>query len=453
MTMTQLNHRIIRLLFALLLIIPVLGHSGAGHAEDSNAGEKPKQKIATLDQIVAIVDSDVITRTELDARVQMIIQQIQKQGTKLPPHDILEKQVLERIISDRLQLEYAAQTGIRVDDNQLDKTLERIADQNKLSLPDFKLALDKEGINFDKFREDIRKEIIIARLREREVDSKVSVTEAEIDNALTTQNSGLDSNDEYEVAHIMVRVPEQSSPEEIQKLRAKIEDALKKLQNGNDFAQVSAAMSDAPKALEGGDLGWKKPTELPELFQTALKPLKKGELTAILRSPNGFHILKMVDRRGDTTPLIVQQTHARHILMKTSEVLSEDEAKQRMIGIKERLDNGGKFEELARQYSEDGSASNGGDLGWVNPGDLVPEFEKTMDALAINQISEPIKSRFGWHIIQVLERRNQDVSQQAARLKIREAIKARKSEETFQDWLHGLRDRAYVEYRTDDKDE
>ncbi len=201
-----------RLLFALLLIIPLFGHteeghSDAGHAEDSHPDEKAEQKVATLDQIVAIVDSDVITRTELDARVQMIIQQIEKQGTKLPPHDILEKQVLERIISDRLQLEYAAQTGIRVDDNQLDKTLERIADQNKLSLPDFKLALDKEGINFDKFREDIRKEIIIARLREREVDSKVSVTEAEIDNALTTQNSGQDSNDEYEVAHIMVRVP------------------------------------------------------------------------------------------------------------------------------------------------------------------------------------------------------------------------------------------------------
>jgi peptidyl-prolyl cis-trans isomerase SurA len=425
------------------LITPAFGHTA----------EKAEEKDVTLDKIVAIVDSDVITRTELDSRIAMIMQQIEKQGSKAPPQDVLEKQVLERIISDRLQLEYAEQTGIRVDDAQLNKTLERIADQNKLSLPDFKAALDKEGINFDKFREDIRKEIIIARLREREIDSKVTVTEAEIDNALTTQNSGQDSNDEYDVAHIMVRVPEQSSPEDIQKLRAKIEDALKKLQGGADFAQVSAAMSDAPKALEGGDLGWKKPTELPELFQDALKPLKKGELSAILRSPNGFHILKMVDRRGDATPMIVQQTHVRHILIKPSEVLSDTEAKQRMDSIKERLDNGGNFEELARQYSEDGTASKGGDLGWVNPGDLVPEFEKVMDGLTTNQISEPIKSRFGWHIIQVLGRRDQDVSKQAARLKIREAIKARKADEMFQDWLHGLRDRAYVEYRNNDKDD
>ncbi|HEY8084925.1 MAG TPA: peptidylprolyl isomerase [Methylophilaceae bacterium] len=443
MTKTPLKHRITHLLLTLFLITPVFGHTA----------EQAEEKVATLDKIVAIVDSDVITRTELDARMTMIMQQIEKQGTKAPPQDVLEKQVLERIISDRLQLAFAEQTGIRVDDAQLNKTLERIADQNKLSLPDFKAALDKEGINFDKFREDIRKEIIIARLREREIDSKVTVTEAEIDNALTTQNSGQDSNDEYDVAHIMVRVPEQSSPEDIQKLRAKIEDALKKLQGGADFAQVSAAMSDAPKALEGGDLGWKKPTELPELFQDALKPLKKGELSAILRSPNGFHILKMVDRRGDATPMIVQQTHVRHILIKPSEVLSDTEAKQRMDSIKERLDNGGNFEELARQYSEDGTASKGGDLGWVNPGDLVPEFEKVMDGLTTNQISEPIKSRFGWHIIQVLGRRDQDVSKQAARLKIREAIKARKADEMFQDWLHGLRDRAYVEYRNNDKDD
>jgi peptidyl-prolyl cis-trans isomerase SurA len=437
--MTPLNRRFTQLLFSLLLLFPALAHTD--------------QKIIPLDHIVAIVDSDVITRSELDSRINLIVQQMNKQGGKLPPHDVLEKQVLERIISDRLQLAYAAQTGLRVDDSQLDKTLERIADQNKMSLPDFKTALDKEGINFDKFREDIRKEIIIARLREREVDNKVVVTDSEIDNALTTQNASQDSDDEYDVAHIMVRVPEQASPEDLQKLRAKADDALKKLQGGADFGQISAAMSDAPKALEGGDLGWKKPNELPELFQEALKPLKKGELTAILRSPNGFHILKMVDRRGNSTPMIVQQTHARHILIKPSEILSDSEAKQRMDSIKERLDNGANFAELARQYSEDGSASKGGDLGWANPGDMVPEFEKAMDALAINQISEPIKSRFGWHIIQVLERRNQDVSKESARLKIRQEIKNRKADEAYQDWVRGLRDKAYVEYRNDDKDE
>jgi peptidyl-prolyl cis-trans isomerase SurA len=438
--MTQLNrHRIAYLLFSLLLVFAPLAYT--------------EEKVVALDHIVAVVDNSVITRTELDSRIDLIVQQLDKQGAKVPPHDVLEKQVLERIISDRLQLEFAEQTGVRVDDDQLDKTLDRIAEQNKMDLSQFKLALDKEGINFNKFREDIRKEIIIARLREREVDNKVTVTEAEIDNALTTQKSGQGSSDEYNVSHILIRVPEQSSPEDLKKLRAKAEDALKKLQDGADFAQVSATVSNAPNALEGGNLGWKKPSEMPELFQEALKPLKKGELTAILRSPNGFHILKMADRRGDSTPTVVQQTHARHILIKTSEVVSEADAKHRMDMIKERLDNGGSFEELARQYSEDGTANKGGDLGWSNPGDMVPEFEKVMNDLAVNQISEPIKSRFGWHIIQVLERRNQDVSQESARMKARQEIRARKIEETLQDWLQSLRDRAYVEYRNDDKED
>jgi peptidyl-prolyl cis-trans isomerase SurA len=249
-----------------------------------------------------------------------------------------------------------------------------------------------------------------------------------------------------------VRTPEEATPEDLQKLRAKAEDARKKLQEGADFAQVSAAMSDASNALEGGKIGWKKPTELPELFQAALKPLKTGELSEILRSSNGFHILKMADRRGSSTPLMITQTHARHILIKASEVLSDDEAKRRMDDIKERLDNGGNFVELARQYSEDGSANKGGDLGWANPGDMVPEFEKVMSELKPNQVSEPIKSRFGWHIIEVLERRVQDMSREAARLKARQEIRGRKAEEFYQDWVRELRDRAYVEYRLEDKD-
>jgi peptidyl-prolyl cis-trans isomerase SurA len=405
-----------------------------------------------IDRIVAVVDNDVITRSELDDRIRLIEQQLEKQGTPLPPREVLEKQILERIISDRLQLQYAAQTGLRVDDIQLDKTMERIAEQNKLSVAEFRAALTSEGMDFKKFREDIRREIILGRLKEREVDNRVTVTEAEIDNLLTTKSSRQEASDEYNIGHILIRVPEQASPEELKKLRAKAEDALKKLQGGADFGQVSAGVSDAPNALEGGKLGWKKPTDLPELFQNALKPLKTGELSDILRSSNGFHILKMLDRRGSSTPLIIQQTLARHILVKPSEVLSDSDAQHRMNDIKERLDNGGNFAELARQYSEDGTANKGGDLGWVNPGDTVPEFEKVMNELKPGQISEPIKSRFGWHIIQVLERRDQDMSREAARLKARQEIKARKAEESFQDWIRELRDRAYVEYRLEDKD-
>lgn len=409
-------------------------------------------EVALIDRIVAVVDNDVITRSELNERVYMIIQQLEKQGTPLPPREMLEKQILERIIADRLQLQQAAQTGLRADDNMLDKAMGRIAEQNKLSIEEFRAALQSEGIDYRKFREDIRKEIILGRLKEREVDNRVNVTEAEIDNLLTTKNSSQDSADEYSLGHILVRVPEEATPEALQKLRAKAEDALKKLNEGADFGQISAGVSDAPNALEGGKLGWKKPSDLPTLFQEALKPLKSGEQTTVLRSSNGFHILKMMDRRGSSTPLLVQQTLARHILIKPSEVLADADAKRRMDDIKERLDNGGNFAELARQYSEDGTANKGGDLGWINPGDTVPEFEKVMNELKPGQISEPLKSRFGWHIIQVQERRTQDMSREAARLKARQEIKARKAEESYQDWIRELRDRAYVEYRLEDKD-
>ncbi len=407
---------------------------------------------ALLDRIIAVVDNDVITQSELDERIIQITQKLQKQGTPLPPKEVLEKQILERLITDRLQLLQAAQTGVRVDDSQLDKTIERIAEQNKLGAEEFRAALEAEGISYKKFREDIRKEILLARLREREVDNRVTVSEGEIDNLLTTKSSRQENVDEYNLGHILVRVPEQASPEELQKLRVKAEEAQKKLVEGADFGQIAAGYSDAPNAMEGGKLGWKKPTDLPEIFQDGLKSLKSGEVSAILRSSNGYHILKMFERRGSNTPLMVMQTQARHILIKQSEVLSETEAKHRMDDIKERLDNGGSFVELARQYSEDGTASKGGDLGWVNPGDTVPEFEKVMNELKPGQVSEPLKSRFGWHIIQVLERREQDMSKESARFKARQEIKARKAEESFQDWIRELRDRAYVEYRVEDKD-
>jgi peptidyl-prolyl cis-trans isomerase SurA len=415
------------------------------------ADAKQPAEIVKIDRIVAVVDQVVITENELADRIKIVTAQLEKQGTQLPPQNVLEKQILERLINDRLQINYANQTGIRVDDAQLDKTIERIAEQNKLQIDEFKQALAAEGISFRKFREDIRNEIMLARLREREVDNRINVTEAEVDNFLTTQSSRNDAQDEYEVSHILVRAPEEGAPEDLQKLKAKAEQALKQLQGGANFAQVSAAFSDAPNALEGGNLGWKTSTQLPALFIDALKPLQKGQLSAILRSPNGFHILKLTDRRGGSSPLVVEQTHARHILIKLNEVVSESEGKSRMDNLYERLVNGGNFTEMARQYSEDGSAANGGDLGWVNPGDTVPQFEKVMNALQPGEISQPTRSPFGWHIIQVIERRKQDMTKEAARLKARQEIRARKSEEAYQDWVRELRDRAYVELRLEDK--
>jgi len=412
-----------------------------------------QQEIAKMDRIVAIVDQVVITEKELQSKISVVSAQLQKKGVELPPQDVLEKQILERLITDSLQLQFAQQTGLRVDDNQLDKTIERIAEQNQMDVPQFRQTLEEEGINFRSFREDIRNEILLARLREREVDNRLNITEAEIDNFLITQSSRQDeSQDEYEVAHILIRAPEEGSPEELQQLRGKAEQALKQLQDGTGFAEVSARLSDAPNALEGGGLGWKTSAQLPALFLDALKGLQPGEVSPILRSPNGFHILKLTNRRGGSSPLVVEQTHARHILVKLNEIVSEEEAQHRLRTVRERLVNGGaEFAEMARQYSEDGTAANGGDLGWVNPGDTVPPFEKAMNELKPGEISEPVRSPFGFHLIQVLERRKQDMTKEAARLKARQEIRSRKSEEAYQDWVRELRDRAYVELRLEDR--
>lgn len=410
-----------------------------------------EDSVSQIDRIVAVVDREVITYGELQDRIKIVLGQLEKQGTQRPPQDVLEKQVLERLIGDRLQLQLAAQTGLRVDDNQLDKTVERIAEQNKLSIGEFRDALEKDGISFRKFREDIRNEIILARLREREVENRITVTEAEIDNLLTTQASRNEVQDEFEISHILVRTPEESAPEELQKLRNKADEAMQRLEAGEDFAQVSARFSDAPNALEGGKLGWKTDSQIPKLFVDALKPLQPGQVSEIIRSPNGFHILKLINKRGASSPLLVQQTHARHILIKPSEVVSDSDAQHRLEDLKERLENGGSFAELARLHSEDGTAAKGGDLGWVNPGDTVPDFEKAMNELKPGQISAPVRSPFGWHLIEVIERRSQDMSKEATRMKARQEIRARKSDEAYQDWLRELRDRAYVEYRLEDK--
>jgi peptidyl-prolyl cis-trans isomerase SurA len=422
--------------------------AGLGLAYQFNA---QAAEVVKMDRIVAIVDQAVVTEQELESRIATVTAQFKKQGTELPAETILRKQILERLITDTLQLQYAAQTGLKVDDNQLDKTIGRIAEQNQLSLAEFTEALAKDGVSMTKFRADIRNEITLARLREREVDGRVNVSESEIDNFLTSQAANNENQDEYEIAHLLIRTPEEGTTEDIQKAKSKVDSALTELKAGVSFAKVSASFSDAPNALEGGSLGWKKASQMPALFLDALKAMQVGEVSAPLRSPNGFHVLKLNNKRGSNSPLVIQQTHARHILIKLSEIMSEKDGKLKIDGIKERLDNGEKFEALARQYSEDSTASSGGDLNWVNPGDTVPQFEKAMNELKDLQISPPVRTQFGWHLIQVIERRSQDMSKEAARLKARQEIRAKKADEAYQDWIRELRDRAYVEIRLEDK--
>ena len=402
------------------------------------------------DRIVAIVGTDVITYVDLRSRLASALKQLQKQGTPLPPQDVLERQMLERLIMDRAQLQYAKDSGMRVDDTQLDQAIGRIAAGNKMSVPQFRAALEKDGVQYASFREEIRNEMIGVRLREREVDSKLVISDGEIDNYLANQ-AATGSSEEYQLAHILLRAPESASPEQLQKLRLRGEQALKRAQAGENFAELTAAFSDAPDALQGGDLGFRPLSRLPSLYSEVAGRLQAGEVSELLRSSAGFHIVKLVAKRGGGAVASVQQTKARHILIRVNEVVSEAEARRKLEGVRERIANGVDFAEQARLYSQDGSAAKGGDLGWLNPGDTVPEFEQAMNALKIDEVSPVVQSPFGMHLIQVQERREKDVSAERQRAVARQAIRERKLDEAYQDWLRQLRDRTYVENRLDEK--
>ena len=434
-----------------VLLLWLVGSAGV-YAADQPVKMNPQKQIAPIDRIVAVVNDDVITRHELDEHLDTVTKQLQKQGTMLPAPDALEKQVLDRMIIDMLQAQFAKETGVHVDDTQLDKALQSIAQENKFpTLADFRERLAKDGIDFKKFREEIRNEIVATRLREREVDSKLVISDGEIDNYIATQAKLPGKGEEYQLAHILVLVPEQASADKIQASRQRAGEALARLQGGADFAQVAAEFSDAKDAMQGGNLGLRPADRIPTLFLEALQKMHSGEISPVLRSPNGFHILKLIEKRSKDVPVVISQTHARHILIKTSELVPENEAKSRLLEIKQRIEAGADFADQAKHYSEDGSAAQGGDLGWISPGDTVPDFEKAMDALQVGQMSGAVQSGFGWHLIQVIERRNADVSIEQKKQQARLAIRGFKSEEAYQDWLRQLRDRAYVEYRLDQK--
>jgi len=411
-----------------------------------------QKQIAPIDRIVAVVNDDVITRHELDSRLAIVVKELQKQGTSLPAAEVLEKQILERMIIDMLQAQFAKETGVHIDDTQLDKTLQRIAQENKFAtLAEFRARVEQDGVDFKKFREEIRNEIAATRLREREVDSKLVISDGEVDNYLATQAKQAGKGEEYQLAHILVLVPEQASADKIQASRQRAEQALARLQDNVEFAQVAAEFSDAKDALQGGNLGLRPADRIPALFLDALQKMHPGEVSPVLRSPNGFHILKLIDKRSKDAAVVITQTHARHILIKTSELVPENEAQSRLLEIRQRIEGGADFAEQAKHYSEDGSSAQGGDLGWISPGDTVPEFEAAMDALQPGQLSNAVQSGFGWHLIQVIERRNADVSIEQKKQQARMAIRGFKSEEAYQDWLRQLRDRAYVEYHLEQK--
>ena len=404
-----------------------------------------------VDRVVAVVNKDVITLTELAQGTERAAAELRRQRIAAPERAVLERQVLQRLVLDKAQLQLAESTGMRVDELQLDRAVQRIAQNNGLALAEFRRALERDGVDFERFRAELRQQILLSRLREREVDDRVQVSETEIDAYLEEYQASLASAVEYDVAHVLVRVPEQARPEQVEQARARAARVRDEARAGADFARLAASDSDAGDALQGGALGWRAPGRLPELFAEALRDMQPGAVSELLRSPAGFHVVKLLGRRGAGDAAPVTQTRARHILVKSNEIVSEEDARRRLLALRERIAAGADFAEMARLNSEDGTAARGGALGWVYPGDTVPEFERAMNALAPGELSQPVRTPFGFHLIEVQERRAADVSAERQRQLARQALRERKADEAYQDWLRQLRDRTYVELRLEER--
>ena len=413
--------------------------------------EAAAQRPSLVDRIVAVVNKEVITLSELNDAIATAERNFKRSRTQPPPRDVFERQMLERLILDKAQLQLAKDNGIRIDDAQLDRAVQRVAEQNNLTLADFRARLEADGLPFEQFRADLRDQITLTRLREREVDDRIQVSDTEIDLFLAETAAQSVEKTEYNLAHVFVRVPDQATPDVVTAARDKAEKARAAAAAG-DFSAVAANYSDAPDALRGGLLGWRQADRLPEIFAAALAKLNTGEVSEVLRSSAGFHVLKLVERRGAVAPNVpIVQTRARHILVRTSETVSEAEARRRLAALRERIMAGADFGELARANSDDSTAARGGDLDWIYPGDTVPEFERAMNELKPGDVSQPVRTPFGYHLIQVIERRSADMSPERRRLQARQALRERKSDEAFQEWLRQLRDSTYVELRLEER--
>ncbi|WP_446808100.1 peptidylprolyl isomerase [Methylomonas sp. 2BW1-5-20] len=402
-----------------------------------------------LDRIVAVVEEDVILERELNNEVAAITNKLRSSNVMIPPEFVLRKQVLERMVVDKLQRQLAAKSGVQVSDEMLSASVSDIASRNGMSVEAFRSELAKQGMDYKSFEDNLRNEIIINQLRGREIGSRVKVTDAEVLHYMETQSKAGQSNSQYHLGHILIAVPEGASAAAIQKAKDKADQVIADLRGGKDFKQVAVGVSDDDNALKGGDLGWRSIGQIPSLFTEVVTTMNQGDVSEAIRSPSGFHIIKMLETEG-AGQHIVTKTKVRHILIKTNELVDDAEAQKRLLALRERINDGDDFANLARAHSDDkGSAINGGSLDWVGPGALVPPFEEAMNKLAINEISQPVQTQFGWHMIQVLGRENQDNSEQFKKDKIREEIRKRKIEEETELWLRRLRDEAFVEIDLD----
>lgn len=418
------------------LILLTLGWSWPAQAE-----------LLLLDRIVAVVDTEALMESELQQRIHQASEQILQRGLRPPPEDILRQQVLDRLIIDTIQLQLAQQGGLRIDDQTLNQTLSTIAQQNGLSLREFTQAVEEDGLSFNEFREQIRQEMLIAQIRQRRVGERIQVSDMEVDNYLTSPEALQQDGREFRVAHILIAVPDNPSPEEVSQAQQRAQELKARLDAGADFEEQALALSAADEAFSGGDLGWRSALALPSLFADRVPNMEVGSLAGPLRSPSGFHLIKLMQTRGGEQ-LLINQTLARHLLLMPNALRDDQASLAEIRQLKQRLDQGANLADLAKEYSDDrGSKQAGGSLGWVSPGQMVPEFEQAMDQLALGEISAPVRSQFGWHLIQVEQRRQSDMTTSARRNQVQRLLAERRFEDEVQNWLREIRDSTWVEIR------
>ncbi|WP_413774159.1 peptidylprolyl isomerase [Entomomonas sp. E2T0] len=402
-------------------------------------------QVKSLDRVIAIVDDDVIMKSQLDSRVEEVVQTVSKRGGDLPPQDVLVKQVLDRLIVEDLQIQLANRYGITADDEEVNQAVADVAKRNNLNMDQFKKVLQNEGLSLTALRDQIRREILINRVRQRVIGEKIRITDQEVKNFLNSEIGKAQLSEEYYLASILVPVSQGSSYAEIQKAEQKATDIYRQLENGADFAKLAMTSSSGDKALEGGEIGWRQAAQLPPPFDQLIHGLKVGDFTQPVSTPGGLIILKVMDKRGGAAHL-QDETSVRHILLKPSQIRSEEDTKKLADRLYQRIMAGEDFAQLAKSFSDDpGSAHRGGSLNWIDPSTLVPEFRKVMDELPVGQISQPFKSRYGWHILQVEGRRSTDNSAEYRKQQAMNILYGRKYDQELQIWLQQLRDEAYVE--------
>ncbi|MFR0689518.1 peptidylprolyl isomerase [Enterobacterales bacterium AE_CKDN230030158-1A_HGKHYDSX7] len=404
-------------------------------------------EVVPLDRVVAIVDNDVVMQSQLDQRLREVRATIQKRGAPLPPEHVLTQQVLERLIIENIQLQIGDRSGVRITDEELNQAMGTIAQRNNMSLDQFRAALAHDGLSYDEAREQVRREMIISRVRQRRVAERIQVSEQEVQNFLASDLGKIQLSEEYRLANILIPVPDSASPETVQAAARQAQEMYQQLKQGADFGQLAVSRSAGDNALEGGEIGWRKAAQLPSPFDSMIGSLAVGDVTEPVRTPGGFIILKLEEKRGGSK-MLRDEVHVRHILLKPSEIRSEEATQQLAEKLYERIQAGESFSELAKKFSEDpGSKLNGGDLNWVDPESLVPEFREVMNNAPQGQVTKPFRSPFGWHVLEVLGRRATDSSDKFREQQAAQTLRARKYDEELQAWLRQIRDEAYVEIK------